>query len=420
MRVRPASPLVLVRVASEPVAGAVAALHVDRVLVAPATARVPAAGALRRLLRVATGQLLDPRAAPPRRRPLRPTALGALLEQAGSHQRDISSVEEHRQHRANQVGITVAAESSPHGRQPLYVARTATVAGECSPSPRRQTHRHRPRTSTVAPPGALGRIATNSTGSSARRRTTGRWAPGLRYTPAVWKTGRAMIAPAPSPLLDVYWRFAAERHAVYLRRVAGDPPPWTADPVLTSWRFTNAYRAADRVSQYLIREVIYAGDQDPHEVVFRVLLFKWFNKISTWELLAERLGPLRLATFDPSAADRALSEARADPGAICPRHASSPGGGPQDRPVGSTAHPVLDDVRHLRARPRQAAARGRGPDGRAAETARSVFVIPPARRPSQLLRDGRPPTTTPGSGLTSRFSQSPTRTSASSAAIRIR
>lgn len=121
-----------------------------------------------------------------------------------------------------------------------------------------------------------------------------------------------MTAPARSPLFDVYWLFAAERHAVYLRRVAGDPPPWTTDPVLASWRFTNAYRAADRVSQYLIRDVIYSGDQDPHEVVFRVLLFKWFNKISTWELLTDRLGPLRLATFDPSAAERVLSEARAN------------------------------------------------------------------------------------------------------------
>jgi hypothetical protein len=121
-----------------------------------------------------------------------------------------------------------------------------------------------------------------------------------------------MTAPTRSPLFDVYWRFAAERHAVYLRRVAGDPPPWTSDTVLACWRFTNAYRAADRVSQYLIRDVIYAGDQDPHEVVFRVLLFKWFNKISTWELLTDRLGPLRLATFDPSAADRVLSAARAN------------------------------------------------------------------------------------------------------------
>lgn len=119
-----------------------------------------------------------------------------------------------------------------------------------------------------------------------------------------------MTILAPGPVYDAYWRFAAVRHDIYLRRLRGELPPWTSDPVLTGWRFTNVYRAADRVSQYLIRNVIYQGDQDPHEVAFRVLLFKWFNRISTWEALSDRLGPLRLASFDPSAAERVLSQWR--------------------------------------------------------------------------------------------------------------
>lgn len=116
----------------------------------------------------------------------------------------------------------------------------------------------------------------------------------------------------PGPLYKSYWRFAAARHDVYLRRLRGDPPPWTDDPVIATWRFTNVYRAADRVSQYLIRNVIYGGDQEPDEVVFRVLLFRWFNRISTWELLTERLGPPSLASFDPSTAERVLATARAE------------------------------------------------------------------------------------------------------------
>ncbi|MGY1844438.1 nucleotide kinase domain-containing protein [Modestobacter sp. SYSU DS0875] len=112
-------------------------------------------------------------------------------------------------------------------------------------------------------------------------------------------------------MFDSYWRFAAARQDLYLRRLRGEAPPWTDDPVLASWRFTNAFRAADRVSQYLIRNVIYSGDQDRDEVVFRVLLFKWFNRISTWELLTDRLGPPRLASFDPSAVGRVLGQARA-------------------------------------------------------------------------------------------------------------
>lgn len=86
----------------------------------------------------------------------------------------------------------------------------------------------------------------------------------------------------PGPVYRSYWRFAAARHEVYLRRLRGEPPPWTNDPVIGTWRFTNVYRIADRVSQYLIRNVIYVGSQDADEVVFRVLLFKWFNRISTW------------------------------------------------------------------------------------------------------------------------------------------
>jgi hypothetical protein len=89
---------------------------------------------------------------------------------------------------------------------------------------------------------------------------------------------------------DSYWRFAAERMRIFHQRAAGMPGPWTDDPVLSRHKFTNVYRAADRVSQYLIRDVVYAGPQDPEEVLFRVLLFKFFNRIETWELLCDRLG----------------------------------------------------------------------------------------------------------------------------------
>jgi hypothetical protein len=98
----------------------------------------------------------------------------------------------------------------------------------------------------------------------------------------------------PTCVYDTYWRVAAERQAMYMRRLADPFGPWTADAVLRSYRFTNAYRAADRVSQYLIREVLYRDDrsQAPDEVFFRTLLFKLFNKIDTWRYLERALGPL--------------------------------------------------------------------------------------------------------------------------------
>jgi hypothetical protein len=113
----------------------------------------------------------------------------------------------------------------------------------------------------------------------------------------------------PTPVFDTYWRFAAARQAVYEARLAGQDRPWTHDPILAAHRFTNCYRAADRVSQALIGDVIYRGPQEWEEVFFRTLLFKVFNKESTWQLLNRELGEVRWRTYDYDAYDRALSDA---------------------------------------------------------------------------------------------------------------
>jgi hypothetical protein len=102
----------------------------------------------------------------------------------------------------------------------------------------------------------------------------------------------------PTPVFDTYWRFAAARQRIYEARLAGGAPPWTEDPILSGHRFTNCYRAADRVSQYLITRVSYEGDRRWEEVFFRTLLFKIFNRIPTWQLLTGQLGQVRWAEYD--------------------------------------------------------------------------------------------------------------------------
>lgn len=116
------------------------------------------------------------------------------------------------------------------------------------------------------------------------------------------------LSPAePTIVFDTYWKFAAERQAIFLRRLQGDKPPWTADPILASYRFTNAYRASDRVSQYLIRNVLYRGSQEPDELFFRTILFKVFNRIGTWEHLQHGLGDITYVGYDYRRYDRALT-----------------------------------------------------------------------------------------------------------------
>lgn len=126
-------------------------------------------------------------------------------------------------------------------------------------------------------------------------------------------TDHRHLAPLQvTPVYDTYWRFAAERQQVYMQRVAGKPAPWTADPVISVHKFTNAYRASDRVSQYLIQRVIYRDDLPncAEEVLFRILLFKLFNKIETWELLERSFGAVTLVDYKFKHYDRVLSAAK--------------------------------------------------------------------------------------------------------------
>lgn len=116
-------------------------------------------------------------------------------------------------------------------------------------------------------------------------------------------------SPKPTKVYETFWKFAAERQEIFFRRLSGAPGPWTQDSILARHKFTNAYRASDRVSQYLIRNVIYNGDQSPDEVFFRCILFKIFNRESTWDLLTKEFGDIRYSSFSFGAYCKVLGQA---------------------------------------------------------------------------------------------------------------
>src|SRR5207249_3925511 len=89
-------------------------------------------------------------------------------------------------------------------------------------------------------------------------------------------------------------------------------PPWTGDPILRRFKFTNAYRASDRVSQFLIRDVIYTHrDLSDDDLLARTVLFRLFSKPSTWRALEHELGPLTRATLRGRRVERVLEQLQA-------------------------------------------------------------------------------------------------------------
>lgn len=112
---------------------------------------------------------------------------------------------------------------------------------------------------------------------------------------------------------NLYWYFAAERQKIFFKKLKGESAPWTDDKILQEYKFCNSYRASDRVSQYLIKNVIYNGKKyEDGDMLFRIVLFKIFNKESTWEILKEELGDIGLDNFSFNKYSKILEKAKGE------------------------------------------------------------------------------------------------------------
>jgi hypothetical protein len=80
----------------------------------------------------------------------------------------------------------------------------------------------------------------------------------------------------------LYW--VREREAVRLKKAAGQPPPWTDDDILRTYRFCNVRRMDDRVSRWLLDNYYERGTYavaDPRRAVVAAVLARCFNHTGT-------------------------------------------------------------------------------------------------------------------------------------------
>lgn len=98
--------------------------------------------------------------------------------------------------------------------------------------------------------------------------------------------------PIPRPgVYELYWRFASERQKMFELRASGLQAPWTDDPILLKYKFCNVFRAADRVSQYMIKQVCYNNElNSPEDRLFQIVAFRIFSNIETWDNVRKILG----------------------------------------------------------------------------------------------------------------------------------
>jgi len=84
----------------------------------------------------------------------------------------------------------------------------------------------------------------------------------------------------------MYWM--TERQNIFWKRLNGEPAPWSDDEIFQAYKFTNVYRLLDRSSQFMLKNVIYDGnDWNEEDMIFRIMLYKFFNLPFTWEYMQE-------------------------------------------------------------------------------------------------------------------------------------
>lgn len=79
-----------------------------------------------------------------------------------------------------------------------------------------------------------------------------------------------------------FFKYARRRHQIYLDRAAGKPRPWTRDPILSTYRFTNVFRELDKTTVWF-RENVRDPLRDEPEVLLATVVFRMLNRIEVGE-----------------------------------------------------------------------------------------------------------------------------------------
>ena len=107
-----------------------------------------------------------------------------------------------------------------------------------------------------------------------------------------------------SPEMKLFWNMMAERHRVYKKRTAGTGAPWTTDPILSKFKFTNVMRELDTGTRFVtdyIAGKAHECNLSAVDCVFNIMLYRMFNKIETVHYVMESIEyNYTLSNFDPT------------------------------------------------------------------------------------------------------------------------
>ena len=91
------------------------------------------------------------------------------------------------------------------------------------------------------------------------------------------------------PHLRLFFETMYERQMIWKRRfIDKKERPWTDNPIFQTSKFTNVYRELDRNSQWLIKNIILDDKLSLKNLIWKMMVFRFFNCPETFEFDAEK------------------------------------------------------------------------------------------------------------------------------------
>lgn len=94
--------------------------------------------------------------------------------------------------------------------------------------------------------------------------------------------------PAQLKRVQMFWYFMNERHKIYVaKEIDKKKWPWTRDPILKKFKFTNVFRQLDRVTQEWTQRYmkLQHGKVSDEDLLFKLCMFRLFNWPPTYDAL---------------------------------------------------------------------------------------------------------------------------------------
>ena len=94
-------------------------------------------------------------------------------------------------------------------------------------------------------------------------------------------------------MLALYEDMVVERHRIWQRRQAQDPPPWTENKILRNLKMTNMFRVLDPGSQFVLTDLLTVHQLD---FIARCVFYRITNLPKTWRAMRDQFGRYPVAT----------------------------------------------------------------------------------------------------------------------------